>query len=319
MILKNDVTISILVHNLFPFFFCGYKKDVSGIVVNVEHKKKKISSLTMEEAVIDPYSKTIKGTNPQNLIEKITRAKIFESEYWKEHCFALNAETLIDKAVQLKSYGGLYSGFKKPTPFLCLILKMLHIIPEKEIVFELIKNSDYRYVRILGAFYLRLIGNAKEIYTYLEPLYNDFRRVRKRTTFGFEVVHVDEVIEELLTSEFFCDIKLPHLQKRIVLETNASLLPRESLLLKELQMLSSLQQKEREEKDGEKKRKGRDPVERDTIGREQKRKEKKEEKKEKKRKKEEKKGDEEGEDDILAMNKMRESLGLKPLYPQKKK
>jgi pre-mRNA-splicing factor 38A len=45
---------------------------------------------------------TIKGTNPQFLIEKIIRSRIYESRYWKEECFALTAELLVDKALQLK-------------------------------------------------------------------------------------------------------------------------------------------------------------------------------------------------------------------------
>ncbi len=28
-----------------------------------------------------------------------------------------------------------------------------------------------------GAFYLRLVGRPKEVYQYLEPLYNDYRKV----------------------------------------------------------------------------------------------------------------------------------------------
>ena len=40
---------------------------------------------------------TIKGTNPQFLIEKIIRSRIYESRYWKEECFALTAELLVDK------------------------------------------------------------------------------------------------------------------------------------------------------------------------------------------------------------------------------
>ena len=32
---------------------------------------------------------TVKGTNPQYLIEKITRSRIYESRFWKEQCFAL--------------------------------------------------------------------------------------------------------------------------------------------------------------------------------------------------------------------------------------
>ena len=34
-------------------------------------------------------AKTIRGTNPQYLIEKITRTRIYECKYWKEECFAL--------------------------------------------------------------------------------------------------------------------------------------------------------------------------------------------------------------------------------------
>lgn len=37
-------------------------------------------------------AKTIHGTNPQYLIEKIIRTRIYESRYWKEECFALNGE-----------------------------------------------------------------------------------------------------------------------------------------------------------------------------------------------------------------------------------
>ncbi len=30
------------------------------------------------------------GTNPQYLVEKIIRTRIYESRYWKEDCFALS-------------------------------------------------------------------------------------------------------------------------------------------------------------------------------------------------------------------------------------
>lgn len=36
----------------------------------------------------------------------------------------------------------------------------------------------FRYVRALGAFYMRLVGTSVEIYKYLEPLYNDYRRMK---------------------------------------------------------------------------------------------------------------------------------------------
>ena len=68
--------------------------------------------------------------------------------YWKESCFGLTAETLVDKAMDLTYVGGSYGGNQKPSPFICLILKMLQIQPDKEIVLEFIKNEDYKCVHV---------------------------------------------------------------------------------------------------------------------------------------------------------------------------
>ena len=83
-------------------------------------------------------------------MEKILRTKVWQSMYWKEHCFGLTAETLVDKAVELNHCGGTYGGARKPTNFMCLLLKLLQLQPEKEIIIEFIKNDDYKYVRLLG-------------------------------------------------------------------------------------------------------------------------------------------------------------------------
>ncbi|CAI6011666.1 unnamed protein product [Closterium sp. NIES-65] len=112
--------------------------------------------------------------------------------------------------MDLDHFGGTFGGNRKPTPFMCLILKMLQIQPEKEIVVEFIKNSDYKYVRLLGAFYLRLVGKPMDVYQYLEPLYNDYRKVRRKLESGmFVLSHVDEFIQELLTLDSSCDITSP--------------------------------------------------------------------------------------------------------------
>lgn len=48
--------------------------------------------------------------------------------------------------------------------------------------------------RRAGAFYLRLVGKAVDVYQYLEPLYNDYRKVRFRDKDGsFVLSHIDEV------------------------------------------------------------------------------------------------------------------------------
>ncbi|XP_011186295.2 pre-mRNA-splicing factor 38 [Zeugodacus cucurbitae] len=180
-------------------------------------------------------AKNIHGTNPQYLVEKIIRSRIYDSKYWKEQCFALTAELLVDKAMELRFIGGVYGGNIKPTQFLCLTLKMLQIQPEKDIVVEFIKNEEFKYVRALGAFYLRLTGSALDCYKYLEPLYNDNRKLRRQNRAGqYEIVHMDDFIDELLRSDRVCDIILPRIQKRAVLEENNELEPKVSSLDEDL-------------------------------------------------------------------------------------
>lgn len=176
-------------------------------------------------------ARNIHGTNPQYLIEKIIRSRIYDSKFWKEQCFALTAELLVDKAMEIRFVGGVFGGNIRPTPFLCLTLKMLQIQPEKDIVVEFIKNEEFKYVRALGAFYLRLTGTSMDCYKYLEPLYNDNRKLRQQNRAGqFEIVHMDEYIDELLRSDRVCDIILPRVQKRLILEENNELEPKVSAL-----------------------------------------------------------------------------------------
>lgn len=176
-------------------------------------------------------AQSVRGTNPQYLVEKIIRSRIYDARYWKEECFALSAELLVDKAMELKYVGGVYGGNIKPTPFLCLVLKMLQIQPEKDIVIEFIRQEDFKYVRALGAFYMRLVGTSLDCYKYLEPLTNDYRKLRKQNRQGqFEATHMDEFIDELLHEERLCDVILPRIQKRYILEANNDLDPRVSAL-----------------------------------------------------------------------------------------
>jgi pre-mRNA-splicing factor 38A len=112
------------------------------------------------------------------------RLKIHNDPYFKEKCFALTAESIVDRAIELKYIGGTFGGNRRPSKFLCLILKMLQIQPDEDIVLEFIKNKDYKYIRALGAFYWRLVGKAKDIYTVLEPLYADYRRLVIRRELG---------------------------------------------------------------------------------------------------------------------------------------
>lgn len=72
---------------------------------------------------------------------------------------------------------------------------------------EFIKNEDYKYLRALGAFYWRLTAPAKQVYSVLENLYSDYRRMAYRDQLGnYDIIHMDEYIDKLLREEVYCDV-----------------------------------------------------------------------------------------------------------------
>ncbi|KAJ3737429.1 PRP38 family-domain-containing protein [Lentinula guzmanii] len=179
-------------------------------------------------------AKAIHGQNPQYLVETVIRNRIYESNYWKEHCFALTAETLIDKALELNCIGGVY-GNQRPTEFLCLLLKLLQIQPEKEILIEYLRAEEFKYLRALASIYIRMTFRAVEVYELLEPLLKDYRKLRLRNMAGYTLTFIDEYVDSLLTEERVCDIIMPRIPKRQILEENNDIGPRKSRLLDALE------------------------------------------------------------------------------------
>lgn len=206
--------------------------------------------------------------NQQNLVEKILRTRIYDTVYWKQHCFGLTAASLLDKAVQLRAVGGgggsaVSGGAGPPSHFICLVLKLLQLQPDREIILEYIRNEDHKYVRLLGAFYLRLTARPADIYKNLEPLLEDRRRVRARVsasassavgvttgaTAMYALTHVDELVDAMLSTPYLFDVALPRLPPRATLQAAGALpagVPRESSLRGEFERAWEAERGERE-------------------------------------------------------------------------
>jgi pre-mRNA-splicing factor 38A len=166
----------------------------------------------------DPLIRSLQGTDPQNLMEYITRQKIYDSRFWKEDCFGLTTADVLEKAAQsLKNVGGTFGPIRKPTKFLCLVLKLLQLQPDMELVRTFVHQDHFKYLRALGAFYLRLTGRPQDIYDLLEPMYADYSKLRYRDVNEWTVLHMDEFIDELLTKSTVCGIALPRLPARSTL------------------------------------------------------------------------------------------------------
>lgn len=114
-----------------------------------------------------------------------------------------------------------------------------------------LRYSQYkpRYLRALAAFYIRMTFRPADVYEVLEPLLKDYRKIRYRGmgesyyiglvrhhfvhphSGGYSIVHMDEFIDQLLNEERVCDLILPRLTKRDVLEELDEIGPRKSRLL----------------------------------------------------------------------------------------
>ena len=176
-------------------------------------------------------AKQIHGTNPQFLIEKVIRSRIYDSPYWKEHCFALNAASFVDRSLNDLNYIGGTFGLQKPTPFICLVCKLLQIQPDRKIILEYLRFKQFKYLRAVAAMYVRLTFSPFDVFETLEPLLNDYSKLRFRQMNGqYTLIYMDEFIDQLLTEERVCELILPRLTRRDVLEEVEGLVPRISKL-----------------------------------------------------------------------------------------
>ncbi|KAI4151575.1 MAG: hypothetical protein L6R39_002003 [Caloplaca ligustica] len=202
---------------------------------------------------------TIHSSNPLHLLEKPVRDRITESYYWKEQCFALNAATLCDKAAQLTHIGGTHSVSQKPTPFLCLLFKLLQLLPEKEIVLLYLRQREFKYLSALAAMYVRLTFEAREVFEVLEPLLGDWRKLRRRTREGgWTLTWMDQFVDDLLTRERVCATSLRKLPNRMILEDLGQLEVRVSPLGEEIEEIDREEEEEEKEEEGDARRGSRD-------------------------------------------------------------
>ncbi|GMH64992.1 hypothetical protein TrRE_jg771 [Triparma retinervis] len=177
----------------------------------------------------DPLALSVHGLNPQSLIETITRNKCYGCRYWKEECFGLDAEGVMSKGASLKYIGSTLGPAFAPTPFICLVLKLLQISPDVKIIKEYIKQQDFKYLRLLGAFYMRLVGSPVDIWECLESVVSDYRKfvIRVPGKVGEEqwrVEYVDDFVYGLLhdVEGYVLGIQLPRLPGRKVMEGGVS-------------------------------------------------------------------------------------------------
>lgn len=169
----------------------------------------------------DVWVTSLQGTDPQNLMPYMTRQHIYDCRFWKEECFGLTVTTVLSKAATvLQCVGGTFGPNQQPTKFICLVLKLLQLQPDYDLIVEgFLHQDEFKYVRALGCFFLRLMTVARpyQVFQELEPLYRDYRVLRMRLSTSWTTIHMDEFIHTLVTQETCCGLAIPRLPLRHVL------------------------------------------------------------------------------------------------------
>ena len=199
----------------------------------------------MSEELSQPFRRNY-GTDPHSLVSQIVRDRVYTSRFWKEQCFALNAESVLDLAKDLDNVGFCCGGYSRPTKFFCLLMKLLQISPSQDIVqayFDFSTGAptndsvaqlrDLRYMRALAAAYVRIVASPQYVYKMLEPLLCDYRKINVSDTSGqYLEIRMDEWVSMLLDQDYNSTygFHFPTLPRRIILQARGILEEYESSL-----------------------------------------------------------------------------------------
>jgi pre-mRNA-splicing factor 38A len=181
------------------------------------------------------------GSDPQSVLPHIVRDRVYSCRYWKEYCFGLDAESILDKVRDIDAIAFCVGANNSPSVFLCLLTKLLQISPDHEIVTAYLTHSagnpvndsqlqlrDLRYLRALVATYVRLVGSAVTTYRLLEPLLLDYRKVvLVSPDLRSQLLSIDEWIMMLLNDadRSVCGLILPLIASRSQLVAEGVLPP----------------------------------------------------------------------------------------------
>ena len=149
-------------------------------------------------------------------IDPITKEKVVRSLYWTQRCARLDVLGVCEAAIDLQFVGGVVGEYRTPTPYLCLLYRLLELGPTTETIEAMWKQEVHKYLRVMALHYARLVASKKphgaaEAKTMLaEVMEADYRKIKSRQLDGkFVLVHVDEVCELLLNERDWFGINIP--------------------------------------------------------------------------------------------------------------
>jgi pre-mRNA-splicing factor 38A len=152
---------------------------------------------------------------------EVLRKRIQRSSYWLGRCADASFLDVIGLAADLDYVEGMRgeAELAQPTPFVCLLQRLVQLDPPPELLDELIRQDDLKYVRLLAIVFVRLtVEDPVVVHAALDVGLGDYRTLRLREPLGaaVEAAPFDVVVEAHLGDErqAFMGVPLPSLLSR---------------------------------------------------------------------------------------------------------
>ncbi|CUI12707.1 Hypothetical protein, putative [Bodo saltans] len=143
----------------------------------------------------------LKGRSALNAIQPQQQQRILRSQLWLQ-VVGKPLMWVIERGIDLERVGCVYGrgDVVLPDLFICLVARLLQILPKPELVLAMVRQEEHKYLRILGAVVVRLIGNQTMSNVTMEICFEDYRNIRVRGSDGNVSV---EPLDKLCESLFF--------------------------------------------------------------------------------------------------------------------
>ena len=154
----------------------------------------------------------LRGRPATAAIQLQQRDKIIRSQVWTS-VVAKPLLWVIEQGIDLEVVGAFSGLLQRPHLFVCLVFRLLQILPKPNLVMELLRQDTHKYLRVLALCVIRLIGNADMVKEARCVVEEDYRKIRvQRGDLGTSgtnnvvqhargtcvtITHVDEVGDEL--------------------------------------------------------------------------------------------------------------------------
>lgn len=139
----------------------------------------------------------LKGRPATASIYPDQREQIVRSQAWLQ----VSGKPLmwvVERCIDIERVGFFVGPTKLPELFSCLVVRILQITPKPEIVFALVEQDVHKYLRVLGAVVIRLIGNQHMFEVMLQICFEDYRNIRvQHCDTVMAVVPLDVLCEQL--------------------------------------------------------------------------------------------------------------------------